>query len=149
MQRLRARVAIWWTDRHPEALTAAATLWRASGRYERAALYAEQAFERLRLGHTELDSEAEKVLMIEAATTGALACAGLRNQAKDETGKALLAAAVVHWAEKLGELSLAALLGDVLDSPTLRDLRPALQVVADRAIARAATAEAARRSADA
>lgn len=131
--RLWARVRLLWTDRHPRALKVAAQVFLASRRYQQALDFAEEAFERVRLGETGLESARAQELAMGAAIVATLACAGLRNQTADETQRILLADNALHWGSQLAKMSLVVFREEVLPSAMLRDLRSHMQEIADAA----------------
>jgi hypothetical protein len=122
-----------WTDRHPLALKFAASVSLASGHYGPALDLAEEAFERVRLGDTGLESAKAQELAMGAAIVGALACAGLRNRTADDTQRMLLADDALYWGGQLAKMSVAVFREEVLPSASLRDLRPGMKEIADAA----------------
>lgn len=121
--RWRAGWALWRTDGHPKALTAAATIWFASGRYEEAVLFAEQAADSLSLELCALEDTVRAALLTEAATTGVLASCHQRNGTLDWTMKTRLAEDALHWFNLLVKVNPRHA-KEVAVHPALRDLRP-------------------------
>lgn len=120
--RWRACWALWRTDDHPKALTAAATIWFASGRYEQAVLFAEQAADSLSLELCALEDTVQAALLTEAATTGVLASCHQRNSTLDPAMKTRLAEDALHWFNLLARVNPRHA-EEVAACPALRDLR--------------------------
>ncbi|MEA3143759.1 MAG: hypothetical protein QOG31_1083 [Thermoplasmata archaeon] len=128
--RLWARVRLLW-NRHPSALRFAAYVFLASGRYGAALDFAEEAFERVRLGGLESPQAQELAMGVSIVAT--LACAGLRNRTADEAQRILLADNALQWGGQLAKMNLAVFREEVLPSAMLRDLRPFLEAIAAEA----------------